>query len=133
MADVDGSRDTDITIYLERIVDRVGDYGYDPASPYAKPSFYAYIVYLPGDVPTEIEVRLSGGLGGHEEMLTITPRQLNEQGDIYVPVSAIETAIDQIRTRTEENKRATSARVGVSLDIEGEAEREEKDGSGSGG
>jgi len=126
MADVDGERDTDVTIYLERIVDRVGDYHFDPTEQYAGPQFYAYIAYLPGDVPSEVEVRLGGYTS--QEMLTITPRQLNEQGDIHIPTDALLTAIQEIRKRTQESKRAIAERQQAAA----EEEREEA-GSSSGG
>ena len=110
-----------VTILIERVVDIIdGDRGYDPTAPYAKPTFYAHLQSLSGDVPGECELRLSSH--GEEEWIRITPRQLDEDGDLYFPVEAIETAIDKIRKRTEANERAQAERVGVKLDIEGEGE-----------
>lgn len=117
-------KDIDITIMLERAVDRIGDFPYDPSAPYARPVFYAHIINLTEDVPTEIEVRLGTWYNSesreNEESITITPRSLNEAGDIYLPLSAVEVAIDQIRNRTQENHRARAAQVAVPL--EGSAE-----------
>jgi hypothetical protein len=109
-----------VTIYLERAVDVIDDdRPYDPLAPYARPQFYAHIVWLGGSMPNECEVRLSEY---GDPMIRITPRQLDEDGDLYFPLESLETAIDKIRQRTEENRRAQAERVGVKLDIEGEAE-----------
>lgn len=106
----------DVTIILERTIDRFGEYGgYDPAALYAKPAFYAHITEL-GDIPTEFEVRLHEHSDG--TMVSITPRQLNEMGDLYFPLDALEAAIKAIQQRTEANHRARAEQAGIG-DIEG--------------
>jgi hypothetical protein len=110
--------DTTVTIFIERAVDLIDDRStYDPLSPYAQAQFYAHVIYLRGDYPNECEVRLSSK--GEEEMVRITPRQLDEDGDLYFPLEALETAIDNVRKRTEANDRAKSERAGT---IEGKGE-----------
>lgn len=100
----------DVTIILERTVDRISEgYTYDPTAPYAKPKFYAHIMNDDSDVPTEFEVRVYGS--EDDETLIITPRQLNEEGDLNFPWEALQLAVDQIQRRTEENLRAREAQV----------------------
>jgi hypothetical protein len=109
-----------ITIYIERAVDVVdSDRAYDPMAPYARPEFYAHVLMLSGDIPSEFEVRLSR-IGTENEMTRIVPRQLDETGELYFPTEALETAIDKIRERTAANERTQAERVGVT--VEGEAE-----------
>lgn len=108
---------TQVWIYIERIVGLVDNRSaYDPSLNH--PEFYAHIVHLGGAMPCECEIRLSTRAG--EDMITITPRQLDEEGDLEFPVEALDAAIDQIRKRTEQNRNAQAERVGVKLDIEGE-------------
>lgn len=116
----------DIIIMLERVIDRFGEYGgYDPSAQYARPTFYAHITQeAGGDMPTELEVRLS--LSSGETMMTITPHQLNENGDLYFPLTALESAIEAIQNKKETNARARSEQVGVVLEgAEGSGEEAE--------
>lgn len=126
MADLE--QNIDINIYIERLVARVGDFPYDPLL--ARPEFYAHIANLSEDVPSEVEIRIHNSWWDPERrvydpMIRITPRQLNEMGDINIPLAALEAAVHQIQLRTEENRRAQAAHVGVSLDIEGDAEEQD--------
>jgi hypothetical protein len=117
-------RSIDINIYIERMVDRVGEFEYDPTL--SRPEFYAHIVNLAEDVPSECELRIARSWwdsenSTYEPLVRIIPRQLNDQGEINIPLWALHKAIDQIQRRTLENERAQANRVGVSIDIEGKA------------
>ena len=110
-------KDIHVSIYLERMVDVIGE-DYNPLVPAAQPRFFAHIINVAEDQPTEIELRLTNIEGNYTEVI-ITPRQLNAEGDIRIPIFALEQAIEAIQTRTEENQRVRTGRV--SAIIEGSA------------
>lgn len=93
----------DVQIYLERVIDRHGDYGeYDPMTPIASPAFYAHIVNDgSGSIPCEAELRVTVTDDGDgypkREAIVITPRQLDEDGDLIFGLDTLNEAIARIK------------------------------------